>query len=141
MTEIRRFGAETATPLPNPQIQGVQAVVVALGQSLQDRIDDPVWVARYQGNPLLLHTEGLVACLYFAAPAELDEHDAPDDILFLIIAGKGWVRVGGSDGLPVEVQAGDAVRWPAGILHKAWTTDTPMQALTLHYPLPITGST
>ncbi|MDQ2807638.1 MAG: hypothetical protein M3Z04_12130 [Chloroflexota bacterium] len=141
MTEIRRFGPEMAAPLPNPQIRDVQAVVIALGQSFQDRIDDPVWVERYQGNPLLLHNEGLIACLHFAAQAEIDEHDAPDDILFLIITGSGWVRVGGPDGLPVEVQAGDAVRWPAGILHKAWTTDSPMQAITVHYPMPAPGPT
>ncbi len=141
MTEMRRFGAETAAPLPNPQIRGVQAVVVALGQSLQSRVDDPVWIERYRGKPILLPTEGLVACLYFAAAAAIDEHDAPDEILFLVIGGSGWVRVGGPGGEPLAVQAGDAVRWPPGILHTAWTTDTPMQALAVHYPLPTPGLT
>ncbi len=139
MTEMRRFGSETATPLPNPQITGIRAVVIAQAESLQSRVDDPIWIERYKGKPLILHNEGSVACLYFEVNGAIDEHDAPDDILFLVIEGSGWVRVGGPDGESMAVQAGDAVRWPPGILHKAWTTDTPMQALTVHYHMPPAG--
>lgn len=98
-----------------------------------------MWIERYHGRPLALHNEGLVAVLHFDARGEIDEHAAPDDILFLIIGGAGWVRVGGPEAAAVAVQAGDAVRWPPGVLHKAWTTDSPMQAIAVHYPVPAAG--
>lgn len=135
MTEIRRFALDTAGVLPNPQIHGMRAAVVAIGASLADRVDDPVWVERYQGNPIVLHNEGLIAALHFEAGGAIDEHDAPDDIIFLVIGGSGWVRVGGPQAPAVAVQAGDAVPWPPGVLHTAWTTDSPMTGLAVHYPL------
>jgi quercetin dioxygenase-like cupin family protein len=85
---------------------------------------------------MVLHNEGLIAALHFEVGGAIDEHDAPDDIIFLVISGSGWVRVGGPEALPVEVSVGDAVRWPSGVLHKAWTTDSPMTAIAVHYPMP-----
>jgi hypothetical protein len=33
----------------------------------------------------------------------------------------------------MKVHAGYAVLWPADVLHKAWTTDTAMQAIAVEF--------
>ncbi|MBI1743366.1 hypothetical protein HYR54_09940 [Candidatus Acetothermia bacterium] len=77
-----------------------------------------------------------VAILYFEAHGEIHEHDAFHPILFLVINGNGFVRVGGPQAEILKVSAGDAVLWPAKVLHKAWTNGEPMQAIAIEYLNP-----
>jgi hypothetical protein len=37
------------------------------------------------------------------------------------------------DGQEAEMQAGEAVLWPTGKMHKAWADDTPFTALAIEY--------
>ncbi len=37
------------------------------------------------------------------------------------------------DGQETEMQAGEAVLWPKGKLHKAWAEDIPFTALAIEY--------
>lgn len=71
--------------------------------------------------------------LSLAPHGEMDEHDAPEPILFVVIAGGGFVRVGGPEGETMAVRAGDAVLWPGRVLHRAWTEDESLQAIAIHY--------
>ncbi len=66
--------------------------------------------------------------LHFEPGGEIWEHDAPYPILFVVIEGRGMVRVGGED---APVQAGQAVLWPADVLHKAWAVDAPFTAIVV----------
>ncbi len=70
--------------------------------------------------------------LAFEPGGEIWEHSALYPILFVVIAGEGFVRVGGEQ---AAVRAGDAVLWPPNVLHKAWTTDRGMTALAFEYDL------
>ena len=66
--------------------------------------------------------------LHFEPGGEIWEHDAPYPILFVAIAGRGMVRVGGEDAC---VQAGQAVLWPASVPHKAWADDASLTAIVV----------
>ncbi len=72
--------------------------------------------------------------LAFEAGGEIWEHSAPYPILFIVIQGEGFVRVGGEES---PVRAGDAVVWPPNVLHKAWTMDKGMIGLAFEYDLQV----
>ncbi len=77
----------------------------------------------------IFHDDTLaVVELHFEPGGEIWEHDVPYPILFITIEGRGMVRVGGED---ASVQAGQAVLWPAGVLHKAWAEDAPFTAIAV----------
>ncbi len=78
---------------------------------------------------MLLNRDGLtVANLRFASNAEIDEHDAPMDIDVLVVSGSGFVSV---DGTQSPVSAGQTVRWPSGVSHKLWTTNSTMETIMI----------
>jgi quercetin dioxygenase-like cupin family protein len=131
MAEIRQFGTEISRPIPTPGVEGVQAAVILLPAQIAGLLSQPELAERYQGVPLVVDRPVSVAALFFDARAHIHEHDAEHPILFVIIGGSGYVRVGGPDAPAEPVQAGYAVLWPAGVLHKAWTEGEPMQALAI----------
>jgi hypothetical protein len=47
-----------------------------------------------------------------------------------VIEGGGFVQVGEER---ARVAAGDAVVWPAGVVHAAWTELTPMRAIVVEF--------
>jgi quercetin dioxygenase-like cupin family protein len=65
------------------------------------------------GSPILLKRDMLVVTMYLEPHGSMDEHSAQVPILFLVIGGSGFVRIGGPDGETRKVFAGDAVLWPA----------------------------
>ena len=89
---------------------------------------------RFNGLPILLNSPLLVVAIYLEAHASMDEHSAAEPILFLIVHGKGLVRIGGPAGETQSVTAGDAVLWPARLDHKVWTEDEPLEAILIHGP-------
>lgn len=76
----------------------------------------------------------IVAALYLEAGGSMDEHSAEVPILFLVMRGKGFVRVGGPGGETRSVAAGDAVLWPAHLDHMVWTESEALEAIIIDGP-------
>ncbi len=135
MTEIRQFGTEMSRPIQRPDVRGVQVTAIQLPARIADLMSREELAERYLGVPIILDQPVGVFALFFDAQAEIHEHDAEYPILFLVIGGSGYVRIGGPDAPPEPVQAGNAVLWPANTLHKAWTDNEAMQAITIEFPI------
>jgi hypothetical protein len=65
---------------------------------------------------------------HYGPGGEMPEHSADHAILCVCIAGQGFVKVGDE---AAELAANQAVIWPAGAMHKVWTTDRSMTVLLL----------
>jgi len=107
--EVRRFGAGNRRPEGPPGTRGLTGQVI--------------------------HSDarGHVSELAFGAHGRIPAHDNPNTTWFLVIEGGGWVEVGGER---ARVAAGDAVLWPAGIDHGAWTDGTAMRAIVIELAGP-----
>jgi quercetin dioxygenase-like cupin family protein len=71
-----------------------------------------------------------------AAGGRIGRHAGRGSQLFIIVEGSGRVRAGGGE--PIEVNAGDAIRWEAAEEHET-TTDEGLVALVIQAArLPLT---
>jgi quercetin dioxygenase-like cupin family protein len=70
--------------------------------------------------------------LSFARRALLPPVSSSDDGLLIVVAGGGWVQVGAERS---PIHHGEAVEWPAGVSHAAWTDGSPMRALLVEVPV------
>lgn len=104
--EIRRFGVGHRRPDGPPGTRGVQGQVI-------------------HGD-----SRGQVAELALARYAFIEPHTNPNTTLFVVIEGGGFVRVGEEQ---ARVAAGEAVIWPAGVLHGAWTELSEMRAIVVEF--------
>lgn len=102
--EIRRFGPGHRRPDGPPGTRGVA------GQVIHD-----------QGG-------ALVSELAFGRYAMITPHSNPNDALFIVISGGGYVQVGDER---TRVNHGEAVVWPAGVAHGAFTDGTEMRAIVV----------
>ena len=103
--EIRRFGAGNRRPEGPPGTTGLTGQVI--------------------------HSDarGVIVEFAFVPGGRIPVHDnASTTAWFLVIEGGGWVQVGDERR---RVAAGEAVLWPAGIGHGAWTERTPMRAIVV----------
>jgi hypothetical protein len=73
---------------------------------------------------------GLVAELAFARRATMDLHSSPNSAWLVIVEGGGWVQVADER---ARVAAGEAVLWPAGVEHSAWTELSEMRAFVVEF--------
>jgi quercetin dioxygenase-like cupin family protein len=105
--EILRFGPGFRHAPPTPGTQGL-----AIGT---------IW-----SDPRLRVTE-----LSFAQHSLIAPQSSPDDGLFIVIAGGGWVQVGAERG---SINHGEAVAWPADQQHAAWTAGSTMRAVLVEVP-------
>jgi quercetin dioxygenase-like cupin family protein len=69
--------------------------------------------------------------LAFSRRALVPPQTSPDAGLFIVVAGGGWVQVGDER---ASINHGEAVEWPAGVAHGAWTDGSTMRALLLEVP-------
>jgi len=69
---------------------------------------------------------GTVSELAFARRATIEPHTNPNTTWFVVIEGGGWVQVGEER---ARVAAGEAVLWPADVVHGAWTDHVEMRAI------------
>jgi quercetin dioxygenase-like cupin family protein len=79
----------------------------------------------------LIHSDarGAISELAFAPGGRVPVHDnANTSAWFCVIEGGGWVQVGDERR---RVAAGEAVAWPAGIGHGAWTEGTTMRVIVV----------
>lgn len=79
---------------------------------------------------MLLHDHrAVVSELAFGRYAMVSPHTNPtNSSLFIVISGAGFVQVGDER---ERVNHGEAVIWPAGILHGAYTDGTEMRAIVV----------
>lgn len=101
--EIKRFGPGHRRPDGPPGTQGVAGQVI---------MSDP---------------RALVTELAFQRYAIITPHsNATNTALFVVISGGGYVQVGDER---VRVNHGEAVVWPPGVVHGAYTDGTEMRAI------------
>lgn len=81
-------------------------------------------------KPLLKQEHLALAMLYFDKKATIHEHTADFDIDVICLEGSGFTSVGKEQ---APLFAGDQVRWPAGKLHRLWTTDSEMITLMVEH--------
>jgi len=107
--EIRRFGPGHRRPDGPPGTRGVTGQVIHDGGG------------------------ALVSELAFGRYAMVSPHSNPNTALFVVISGGGFVQVGEER---ARVNHGEAVVWPAGLAHGAFTDGTEMRAIIVE----LTGS-
>ena len=80
----------------------------------------------------VIHTDGrgLVTELAFVRNARIEPHSNPNTTWFVVIEGGGWVSVGEER---ARVAAGEAILWPAGVPHAAWTDYAEMRAIVVEF--------
>jgi quercetin dioxygenase-like cupin family protein len=105
--EIRRFGVGHRHPDGPAGTTGIEGQVI-------------------EGGP-----SGVISELAFGRRARIVPHTNPNACWFLVIEGGGWVGVGDER---TRVTAGEAVAWPADVLHAAWTDGAPMRAIVVELP-------
>jgi len=104
--EVRRFGVGNRRP------EGPQGTVGLEGQ--------------------VIHSDarGVIAELAFRKGGRIEPHDNPNTTWFIVIEGGGFVVVGDEQR---RVAAGEAILWPAGVTHGAWTEHGPMRAFVVEF--------
>jgi quercetin dioxygenase-like cupin family protein len=104
--EVRRFGVGNRRPEGPPGTLGIEGQVI--------------------------HSDarGVIAELAFRKGARIEPHDNPNTTWFIVVEGGGYVVVGEEQR---RVAAGEAVLWPAGVTHGAWTEHGPMRAFVVEF--------
>ncbi|MEX1294672.1 MAG: hypothetical protein AB1Z67_00740 [Candidatus Limnocylindrales bacterium] len=69
--------------------------------------------------------------LAFSRRALIAPQTSPDLGLFIVVAGGGWVQVGEER---ASVDHGEAVEFPPGVTHGAWTDGSTMRAILVEVP-------
>ncbi len=69
--------------------------------------------------------------LAFSRRALIAPQTSPDMGLFIVVAGGGWVQVGDER---TTIDHGEAVEWPPGVVHGAWTEGSTMRAILVEVP-------
>jgi len=131
--QVRRFTADLKTKIPGGH-PGLYGVPIQLDRAQLDTQNLDELTQRFNGLPILLNRPLFVVAMYLEPHGSMDEHAAEEPILFLILHGKGFVRIGGATGEAQRVTAGDAVLWPARLEHKVWTEDESLEAILIHGP-------
>jgi len=94
------------------------------------RPEGPPGTVGLQGQVIHSDARGLVSELAFGRNAQIEPHSNPNTTWFVVIEGGGWVAVGEDR---MRIAAGEAVLWPAGLVHGAWTEATPMRAIVVEF--------
>jgi quercetin dioxygenase-like cupin family protein len=131
--QIRRFSADLKTKIPGGHT-GLYGVPIQLDSATLFTQNTEELAQRLNGLPILLNRPMIVVAMYLEPHASMDEHSADVPVLFLVIRGQGFVRIGGPDGESRTISAGEAVLWPAGVDHTVWTEDDELQAIVIDGP-------
>jgi quercetin dioxygenase-like cupin family protein len=94
------------------------------------RPDGPPGTVGIAGRTIHSDRRGLVSELAFARNGRIQPHSNPNTTWFVVIEGGGWVAVGEEQ---ARVFAGEAVLWPADVIHAAWTDVTEMRAIVVEF--------
>jgi quercetin dioxygenase-like cupin family protein len=71
--------------------------------------------------------------LAFGRRALVAPQTSPDLALFIVVSGGGWVQVGEER---AAINHGEAIVWPPGVAHGAWTDGTEMRVILVELPQP-----
>ena len=69
--------------------------------------------------------------LAFSRRALIPPQTSPDLGLFMVVAGGGWVQVGEER---IAINHGEAIEWPPGVAHGAWTDGSTMRVILVEVP-------
>jgi quercetin dioxygenase-like cupin family protein len=94
------------------------------------RPDGPTGSEGLTGQVIHSDGRGVVAELAFSRGGRIEPHSNPITTYFVVIEGGGWTQVGDEQ---IRVSAGEAVVWPAGVLHGAWTDYSQMRAIVVEF--------
>jgi len=97
------------------------------------RPEGPIGSEGVEGQVIHSDARGVIAELAFRKGGRIEPHDNPNTTWFIVIEGGGFVLVGDEQR---RVAAGEAVLWPAGLLHGAWTEYGPMRAFVVEFAGP-----
>jgi quercetin dioxygenase-like cupin family protein len=94
------------------------------------RPEGPAGTSGVEGQVIHGDARGVIAELAFKRGGRIEPHDNPNSTWFCVIEGGGWVQVGDEER---RVAAGEAVRWPAGVIHGARTDQSTMRAIVVEF--------
>jgi quercetin dioxygenase-like cupin family protein len=94
------------------------------------RPDGPPGSEGLTGQVIHSDARGVVAELAFGRGGRIEPHSNPNTTYLVVIEGGGWVQVGEER---IRVAAGEAIVWPAGVIHGAWTDYSPMRAFVVEF--------
>jgi quercetin dioxygenase-like cupin family protein len=129
--QIRRFSPDVKTKIPGNH-PGLHGVLIQLSSTQVPPEKREEFARRVNGMPFWLDADLQVEAMYFDPHGSIEEHSTDHPILFLAISGRGTVRIGGPTGETSEIQAGDAILWPAHIDHLVWTDEEPLHAIVIN---------
>ena len=91
--QVRRFTADLKTKIPGGH-PGLYSVPIQLDRAQLDTQNMQELTQRFNGLPILLNRPLVVVAMYLEPHGSIDEHAAAEPILFLIMHGKGFARIG-----------------------------------------------
>jgi len=94
------------------------------------RPEGPPGTTNLEGQVIHSDARGLIAELAFKRRGRITPHSNPNTTWFCVIEGGGFVQVGDEQR---RVGPGDAVLWPPGVIHGAWTVGTQMRAIVVEF--------
>lgn len=94
----------------------------------QRRAGGPAGTVGVEGVVIHSDARASISELAFAKGGSIPIHESVNSAWFIVIEGGGYVLVGEEER---RVAAGEAVLWPAGILHGARTEHGPMRAIAV----------
>jgi quercetin dioxygenase-like cupin family protein len=96
------------------------------------RPEGPLGTSGLTGQVIWSDERGHVSELAFSRQGVVAPHVNPRTTLFVVVSGGGWVQVGEER---TRIAHGEAVVWPAGVVHGAWTDGSEMRAIVIELPL------
>ena len=94
------------------------------------RPDGPPGSEGLTGQVIHNDARGIVSELAFSVGGRIEPHSNPNTTYFIVIEGGGWTLVGDER---IRVAAGEAVVWPADVVHGAWTDYSHMRAFVVEF--------
>ena len=94
------------------------------------RPEGPIGSTGIEGQVIHSDARGVIAELAFHKGGRIEPHDNPNTTWFIVIEGGGYVIVGDEQR---RVAAGEAVLWPAGVTHGAWTEHGSMRVFVVEF--------
>src|SRR4051812_5069591 len=91
------------------------------------RLGGPPGTQNVEGAVIVHDDRAIVSELAFGRFAMVVPHEnAENSAIFIVISGAGWVQVGDER---ARINHGEAVLWPPGVPHGAYTDGTEMRAI------------